>query len=95
MRAPEEQVHLVFNLESQRVRALTVVRHSAVSVCVVTLTIVGCGAVDDLVLCAIFYSFRPINAWIFCFRRLMALSTELTELPRSLAISSLEKPSAF
>ena len=36
-----------------------------------------------------------ISARNFCFRRLMTLSTEFTELPRALAISSLEKPRAF
>ena len=41
------------------------------------------------------YSFAPVSARNFCFRRLMTLSTEFTELPRSFAISSLEKPSAF
>ena len=39
VRAPEEQVHLVFNSETQRVRALTAVRHSAISVSV----LVACG----------------------------------------------------
>jgi hypothetical protein len=48
------------------------------------------GAGDDLYAARILYVFTPISEWIFCFTRLITLSTEFTELPRTLAISSLE-----
>ena len=89
MGASEEQVHLIFDLEWQRVRVLTVVRH--LSVCVVAVDKkCGLDAVDDPCFAAIFYFFTPVSTWIFCFKRLITLSTEFTELPRSFAISSLE-----
>ena len=91
VRAPEEQVHLVFDSESQRVRALTVVRHSAISVwCRRSETKMRMMPWNDLCFAAIFYFFTPVSTWIFCFKRLITLSTEFTELPRSFAISSLE-----
>jgi hypothetical protein len=89
VRAPEEQVHLIFDLEWQRVRVLTVVRH--LSVCVVAVDKeCGLDAGDDLCFAAILYFFTPVSTWIFCFNLLITLSTEFTELPRSFAISSLE-----
>lgn len=61
MGASEEQVHLVFDLETQRVRALTVVRHSAVSVCVLVMDEVRNNAGDDPYFATIVYTFTPVS----------------------------------
>src|SRR5262249_26724679 len=97
MRAPEEQVHFVFDSEVRRVRALTAVRHRLSGCRCSSQLRRSCGA-DAGTTCGtadILYSFAGVSARNFCFKRLMTLSTEFTELPRNLAISSLEKPSAF
>lgn len=61
MGASEEQVHLVFDLETQRVRALTVVRHSAVSVCVLAVDEMRIDAGDDLYFATILYTLTPVS----------------------------------
>jgi hypothetical protein len=90
MRAPEEQVHFVFNSEARRVRALTAVHHR-LSRCRCSSRTTRSGVCRGTTLLGrILYSFAPVSTWIFCFKRLITLSTEFTELPRTFAMSSLE-----